>query len=66
MKNIDSKKIMNDLKQKANKDLEKQLIQEIKSKFPDIKNYSVRVDISTGKINITGLTKEQASQLSKS
>ncbi len=52
-----------DMKNDANKKIEKQISDKIRQKFPEIINFSVKVNLTTGKITITGLTPEQVEQV---
>ena len=63
MAGFNAEKIMSDIKKRAGEDLKRGVIADIKQKFPMIDNFSVKVDITTGKIVIEGLTEEQVAQL---
>jgi hypothetical protein len=61
MNSIDD--IMSNLMQDAHADIEKQLSDKIRLKFPNISDFTVNYIPNEEKFNITGLTEEQLSEV---
>jgi hypothetical protein len=65
MAKFNSKSFEENLKKEAYKSFENQLAQRIRSKYPDISDFSVKFDPTNAKFIITGLTEEQIRKISE-